>query len=451
MNVLRNAQKRLTEPMFDIEDLQQVLRPGQKQWVHLSVRNLQNIKVKLSRLDITADNEYDVQDDKTYKWLKTKTSELHEKEYSRQFYGHPDYEEVKDSILLPALPIGAYLMEVTADNPGVTPARRLFYVSDLAVMIQQLPDDRHRYVVVSATSGQPIAGARIELYRDDYYDFKTKKHKRIVHARLTSDAEGEAYFKNVDGSVLLSTTTDKYCPARDIYLSRTRYYEQKNNKTIVNLYTDRAIYRPGQTVHAAAILAINERGTDAKAFEKGKEVKMELYDANWKVVAEKTVTTDDYGMAAADFVLPQGGLTGQYSVRAMGDGCYFRVEEYKRPTFEINFPEVNERYTWGDTVVVKATAKTYAGLPVQGAKVEYTVTRRNQLWWWGSRSADRQVMTGEAVTREDGSFDVEIPLEAKLTGADSNGADDFCEWRDSSTSTCLPSSPTSAARVMKAR
>ena len=87
---------------------------------------------------------------------------------------------------------------------------------------------------------------------------------------------------------------------------------------------------------------------------------MELYDANWKVVAEKTVTTDDYGMAAADFVLPQGGLTGQYSVRAMGYGCYFRVEEYKRPTFEINFPEVNERYTWGDTVVVKATAKTYA-------------------------------------------------------------------------------------------
>ncbi len=75
------------------------------------------MKVKLSRLDITADNEYDVQDDKTYKWLKTKTSELHEKEYSRQFYGHPDYEEVKDSILLPALPIGAYLMEVTADNP----------------------------------------------------------------------------------------------------------------------------------------------------------------------------------------------------------------------------------------------------------------------------------------------------------------------------------------------
>ena len=201
------------------------------------------MKVKLSRLDITADNEYDVQDDKTYKWLKTKTSELHEKEYSRQFYGHPDYEEVKDSILLPALPIGAYLMEVTADNLcDASPTTLL--CERPAVMIQQLPDDRHRYVVVSATSGQPIAGARIELYRDDYYDFKTKKHKRIVHAKLTSDAEGEAYFKNVDGSVLLSTTTDKYCPARDIYLSRTRYYEQKNNKTIVNLYTDRAIYRP---------------------------------------------------------------------------------------------------------------------------------------------------------------------------------------------------------------
>lgn len=94
------------------------------------------------------------------------------------------------------------------------------------------------------------------------------------------------------------------------------------------------------------------------------------------------------------------------------------MEEYKRPTFEITFPKVNEKYNWGDTVVVKATAKTYAGIPVQGAKVEYQVTRRNQLWWWGAGSAGQLVKTDSCVTREDGTFDVEIPLEASLSGKD---------------------------------
>ena len=97
---------------------------------------------------------------------------------------------------------------------------------------------------------------------------------------------------------------------------------------------------------------------------------------------------------------------------------YFRVEEYKRPTFEITFPKVNEKYNWGDTVVVKASAKTYAGVPVQGAKVEYQVARRNQLWWWGAGSAGQLVKTDSCVTREDGTFDVEIPLEASLSGKD---------------------------------
>lgn len=195
MNELRNAQKRLTEPMFQVLDMPQVLRPTEKKWVHLNVRNLQNLKISISRLNITADNEYDAQDEATYKMLLKKTTKLHQKDFSRNYYGRPDYEEVKDSIEIGGnLPLGAYLMEVTSDNTGIAPQRELFYVSNLAVMIQQLPDDRHRYVVVNATDGQPIAGAKIELY-DQRYDFKTKKDKRIVHARLTTDENGEAYFK----------------------------------------------------------------------------------------------------------------------------------------------------------------------------------------------------------------------------------------------------------------
>ena len=412
MNELRNAQKRLTEPMFQVQDMPQVLRPGEKAWVHLNVRNLQNLKFSISRLDITADNNYDAQDEATYKMLLKKTTKLHQKDYSRNYYGRPNYEEVKDSIEIGGnLPLGAYLMEVTSDNDGIAPQRKLFYVSNLAVMIQQLPDDKHRYVVVNATDGQPVAGAKVELYEKDY-DVKTGKRKRLVHARLTTDNNGEAYFKNVDGEVLISTSADKYAPAKYIYLSRDRYFEQKDDKIAYQLFTDRSIYRPGQKMHATAVSFIVKKGLDASVPGKSKELKFILRDAEWKQVAEQKATTDEYGTASVDFELPKEGKTGMFSISVNGQASeYIRVEEYKRPTFEITFPKVNERYTWGDTIVVKATAKTYAGVPVQGAKVEYKVTRRNQMWWMGASSSDKLVKTDSTVTREDGTFEVEIPLE----------------------------------------
>ena len=412
MNELRNAQKRLTEPMFQVQDMPKVLRPKEKVWVHLNVRNLQNLKFSISRLDITADNNYDAQDEATYKMLLKKTTKLHQKDYSRNYYGRPDYEEVKDSIEIGGnLPLGAYLMEVTSDNTGIAPQRKLFYVSNLAVMIQQLPDDKHRYVVVNATDGQPVAGAQVELYEKDY-DVKTGKRKRLVHARLTTDNNGEAYFKNVDGEVLISTSADKYAPAKYIYLSRDRYFEQKDDKIAYQLFTDRSIYRPGQKMHATAVSFIVKKGLDASVPGKSKELKFILRDAEWKQVAEQKATTDEYGTASVDFELPKEGKTGMFSISVNGQASeYIRVEEYKRPTFEITFPKVNERYTWGDTIVVKATAKTYAGVPVQGAKVEYKVTRRNQMWWMGASSSDKLVKTDSTVTREDGTFEVEIPLE----------------------------------------
>ena len=426
MNELRNAQKRLTEPMFQVKNMPQVLRPGEKAWVHLNVRNLQNLKISISRLNITADNDYNAQDEATYKMLLKKTTKLHQKDFSRNYYGRPDYEEVKDSIEIGGnLPLGAYLMEVTSDNSGIAPQRQLFYVSNLAVMIQQLPDDKHRYVVVNATDGQPIAGAKIELY-DQRYDFKTKKDKRTVHARLTTDENGEAYFKNVDGRVLISTNNDKFMPAKYIYLSRTRYYEQKDNETKYQVYTDRSIYRPGQTVHVTAISFVNMKGVDAKVPVGRDELDFQLVNASWKEVEMKKAKVDEYGTASVDFELPKEGQTGMYHVSVNDQANrFFRVEEYKRPTFEITFPKVNEKYTWGDTVVVKASAKTYAGVPVQGAKVAYQVTRRNQLWWWGAGSAGQLVKTDSCVTREDGTFDVEIPLEASLPGKNEADMSDF--------------------------
>ena len=425
MNVLRNAQKQMTEPMFTLKDMPLVIRPGQKQRVHLQVRNLQNLKVAISRLDITADNDYDVNDAATCKMLLKKTSALHQKDFSRSYYGRPDYEEVKDSFEIGgSLPLGAYLMEVTSDKTDIAPQRTIFYVSDLALMMQQLPDDSKRYVVVSATTGQPIPGAQLLIYTERNRSRK-KAGTREVEARLTTDAKGEAICKQADGDILVSTAKDKYTPAEYTYLSRVRYREMKGENDYGCVYTDRSIYRPGQTVHASVVRYRRIDGKDAKALA-DVDTKLILRDNNGKVIAEKTAKTDAYGTVAADFELPQGGATGSYYVDAQQcGGRSIRVEEYKRPTFELTFPKVNEKYAWGDTVVVKASAKTYAGVPVQGAKVSYTVTRKSQRWWWRSVSADQVVFNGEATTRDDGTFDVEIPLQPAV---DANDAEAMAEF-----------------------
>ena len=428
MNVLRNAQKKLTEPMFSVYPMLAVARPGESQWIKVKVRNLQNVKLSISRLDITAADYKDAIDDATYKMLMKKTSALHQKDYTIPFYGHPNYEEVTDSIEIPGLPLGAYLVEATPDNATMMPIRRLFFVSDLGLIAQQLPDDRHRYVVVSRTTGQPIPGAKLELY-DTQYDTKKGKDKRVVHARLTTDENGEAYFKNVDGNIRVTTNNDKYTPDEWVYLNRTRYYEVKEDLKGANVYTDRTIYRPGQTVHVSAVSYVSMKGLDAKVLPDA-DVKLELRNDKWEVIATQNGKTDAYGTVSADFVLPKDASTGRYCITLSGDknlraDAGFQVEEYKRPTFEVTFPKVNEKYTWGDTVVVKASAKTYAGVPVQGAKATYKVTRRNSLWWWGGSSANEVVMKGEATTRDDGTFDVEIPLEPVVAAHDAVAMADF--------------------------
>jgi uncharacterized protein YfaS (alpha-2-macroglobulin family) len=146
---------------------------------------------------------------------------------------------------------------------------------------------------------------------------------------------------------------------------RYTYYEPRSNQNVVNIYTDRSLYRPGQTIHASVLAFNNKKGVEVKAIP-NMNVTLSLRDANGKVVSEESLTTDSYGSASADFQLPSSGLTGMFSLRTDNGGYQsFRVEEYKRPTFEVEFDEVKVAYKAGDTVNVRGTAKSFAGVPVQ--------------------------------------------------------------------------------------
>lgn len=407
MNILRNAQKSLTRAGFSVDFGSQVSLPERGRSVLLrEVRNVQQITMTVNRVEVDADKSYDLYDDKVYAEVARTKSTVHEISQSCSFFGKTDYAISKDTIDMPGLAPGIYLVEFTTDKSEVKPCRFLYYVSDVFVMSQMLPDKSVRYVAVSATTGQPLPGATIVLKNQNRMGQQKTK-------TLTADDNGEVVLPESPvheryETVFAYTSRDRFSPSQSLWNEYYSYSYDDMDRRSTDVFTDRKIYRPGQDVHVSAIAHTNKGGVNL-GVEEGTLLTFTLYDANHRSVEKKTATTDEFGVAAVDFTLPQNGLTGTFTIRTDNGAANFRVEEYKRPTFQLEFPDVNEHYEAGDTVVVMAHAMTYAGVPVQGAKVTYKVSRKNAYWWWYYCTPD-QLLTGETVTDSDGAFRIEMPM-----------------------------------------
>ena len=415
INVLRNAEKNLTYQKFRATIDNRVSLPMREQQVKLSMlRNLSQLEMKVYRVNGNGDLNLNPESQDDYKKLKPLLKLMPEVSVTQTFVGKSDYEVFEDSLMLQGLPIGVYMLEFSS-KPATKVVRKMYYVTDLFVMSEEEPGNRIRYVVVNATTGQPVAKAHLRI--KEYTSYKNYD----TH-NLRTDAKGECYFENTKSrrlEVFAYTDGDKALPEMNLS-NRYSYYKSRENDEQTSIFTDRAIYRPGQTVHAAALMyRVEERYKHAVV--EGRRMTFYLRDANHKEVQRVTAVTDQYGTCSADLTLPSTGLTGQFSVAVNGQTAYIRVEEYKRPTFEVKFDEMKEHYEAGDTVTVKATARSYAGVPVQGATVKYKVMRRVALWWWsysrywdtgviGRSSNEEEVSSGETVTGDDGTFTVDMPM-----------------------------------------
>ena len=420
MDHLRNAEKELTNPEFHVTFDRVVAMPGQTTELTLKeLRNLESLTLKIYPVKANGDIDLSPSDEKDYKQLKSLLGQV-VNEQTRQYHDRKDYEIFEDSLTIPELPIGVYMMEFTSPS-GVDPIRLLYFVTDVFVIAEpQNNDNDERYVVVSARTGQPIAGAHLRIKNyityaayDTYEGVTDEKGEYILKVQSHYRQRREVY---------AWTDTDKACPDRRS--NDTYYYRPANAlETYTLLYSDRAIYRPGQTVHVSALTYQVKNGIEQSVCEPDL-LTFRLYDANYKVVSEQEVETDAYGVAAADFTLPSSGLTGSFHIRVNDQRHYFRVEEYKRPTFYVEFPEVKEAYAPNDTLPVTGKALSYAGVPVQGGKVSYKVTRRRAFWWWSySRYWDTAVLgygrdgeeitSGETVTDDKGEYTIDVPLTMK--------------------------------------
>ena len=414
-NVLRNAERELTCPTFDALLPQRVAMSNEAQTIKLNqLRNIETLTMRVYRTKLEGNTDLNPSVEKDYKKIKSQLKELQEQARTLTFSGHPDYEIFEDSITLDGLPVGVYLVEFIA--PQMEISRALYFVSDLRVMMLPMPTGKMRYVAVNARTGQPVPNTTLRLF----YRSSWKQPKRTED--VVCNQQGEVIVdqsEQIPSEVFAFTKADQFCPSLNGY-GRYTYYERQYSAEHTNLFTDRSIYRPGQTVYVSAIVWKEQSVTDNVAVA-NKKVRMELRDANYKLVAEQLVTTDRFGKCSAEFTLPTGLLNGRFAIRANGSSTSFSVEEYKRPTFQVEFADYQQSYQAGDTVRVQGKAVSYAGVPVQDAKVRYTVKRRVAYWWmsyswyWQSgyfgRGLDEEVMyEGEAVTADDGTFEALMPL-----------------------------------------
>lgn len=412
MNTLRNARMELTNPQFSATLSSNYAYSAQELKVSFSeIRNLSGANVKVTRLAYNGGVlPYDLNNAKVLARLRKMMQPQTERTFVKRFAERKEYEYDTDTLSLGTLPIGLYLVEVMAANDSKKVSRSLLHVSDLRVIVQELPNRMIRRVVVDAISGKPVAGAKLHFpKRADNPDEQFCAGKQYNENVVTTDANGESVMTiGRDDRDVYATTPDD-CYSMPSYIWTNFYSHDSNDLTErVKIFTDRSIYRPGQTVKAV-LSAYVQRGTKDINVSAGKEMKMTMRDAKYKVVAEKTVTTDEFGTASVEFELPAEGNNGVYSIRTDRGYVSFSVEEYVRPTFDVSMTRPQEAFQNGDTVMVKGIAKTYSGMPVAGAKVRYSVNR-NHVWWLRMEPGSEELADGAGETAADGSFTIPMPM-----------------------------------------
>lgn len=409
-NNLQNFVQGMTNPEARIVNVQSSYTPGQHQQLAIKVRNLKSVKVRMVRLFDTQiayrKKEYNF-DDERQRALKKKAAY----EVERSFSPQTKYEWLADSIALtmPTEP-GVYWVYMQGNGKSLNGC--VVTVSNYAAIKLATPAGCNRITVVDRTTGHPVAGATVTAYAGQY----DKNRWAQVRAYQTNEKGQVTVVEQDRKSFQYGIKVGNDAAAELFSLDNIRYYtESEQAATQVQLFTDRAIYRPGQRVAFTGV-AFTHTGDNYRILGNYKAT-VELRNANNKVIDSLAVSTDAMGSFSGSFVLPKQGLTGNYSLRltkcSVSARHQFKVEEYKRPTFTATTQPVTVAYALGDTVNVEGEAKTYSGVPVPRARVQYTV-KRSAWFFWDDDEFEPQ--SGEATTDDEGRFVMPIHLAKAYSG-----------------------------------
>jgi hypothetical protein len=310
------------------------------------------------------------------------------------------------TIRIPMKETGLYEYVVYADEKKEEQANRRFSVSRLAT-VSRVVDNQWEFLVVDGLTGKPVEGAQINFYKRNNSTLVPDKNTTAQTNKL--GLASAPYNRDIT-FYSASFGKDSAWMASSVPWISTYRPNEKNNPRL-NLFTDRSIYRPGQTVYFKGIAALT--GKKEQQVVSGKTYTLTLKDANAKEIARKTLKTNEFGSISDEFILPQGALTGNFTLKSDSDEGYlsFRVEEYKRPSFDIRFDHPDKSYAFGDETTLMGVAKTFSGINLQAATVKYRITRQNHHLFPRVYGNPVQIAEGEVKTSDEGKFDIRFVAE----------------------------------------
>ncbi|MCW4452043.1 MG2 domain-containing protein [Kaistella sp. BT6-1-3] len=331
-----------------------------------------------------------------------------------------DFQNHQTSLEIKPLPSGIYLVEYVVENAI---QEHFYFIATSSRLIYDQKDERKsiedRLKLVHRENGKPISNEGLRIF--EYSRGKTVNTYNINSDNaanfkfpVSKDKEYYRYF------LVQQPKTNDY---NLIQAYGNQYYGENKieDREQAQIFLDRAIYRPGQTVYFKVInTKINK---EIESISAGISQKITLYDANDEEISSQNFKTNEFGSYNGNFILPNGKLNGSFSLQVEGNNIdsykSFQVEEYKRPKFEVTFEPVKDEYKYGQTIELKGKAMMFSGVPLSNATVNYEIKKQNIRWryfWWYPRGNDNEnSILGEVKTNEKGEFTIKLHLKKDET------------------------------------
>jgi len=330
-----------------------------------------------------------------------------------------DYQNHKAEVAFPALPVGYYVVLASTEagfNAGSSiVAWQSFWASDISYLSQKPESGATDFHVLNRTSGHPMENVEVKSWFEEY-DYQSRKYNWTEGPSYRSDAQG--YFSIPASGSQSRRFMLEFIKDKDKIVTPNYFYQnptyRKQEKTILKtfFFTDRAIYRPGQTVYFKGII-LEYDGKEYR-IKSGEPTTVSFLDANNQKVSEQTFTTGDYGSFHGSFIAPMGVMNGNMQIKDAYGSVGFSVEEYKRPAFEVTFEPLQGTYKLNETIHLTGEAMAYAGFNLDNARVSYRVTHQANFpywrWWYGyfPQSQVTEIVNGETSTDKNGQFHIDF-------------------------------------------
>lgn len=387
--------------------------PGKPFLASVLYKNLSQTYVKVIRLNETWQKERFAEYLSQEKIIDNILSGKLISEYPLTLPMDSDMRDHRVEIKIDALEKGCYALLISDNKNFSTRKNAVAYsvlnVTELSYSARQLSTGENELLVLNRSSGEPMKDVTVNTYKQEY-DYKTRKNKFEKSGSYVTSANGSVTISATDkynNFLIELKTADDYLWSGDYMYNYARYNEETSYIKSF-LFTDRAIYRPGQIIYFKGIrMRVTNNKHDLMV---NQSVNVKLYDVNYQVVSELKLTTNEYGTYSGTFTAPAGGLTGQMHITDDNNTVYFSVEEYKRPKFEVVYNPINDTYRLNDSVKVYGKAKAFSGAAVSDAGVKYRVVRsaRYPYWYWwrgvAPSSPEIEIANGTLSTNDTGGF-----------------------------------------------